>query len=157
VIYKYEWAKGSPYGNADAQRIGEEITSIGRNPSTKQILDKARNENSAMHNLIEWDDAIAAEKYREKQAQKIVINLVVREVPNASGGEPKKVDVPVRAFVSTGNNDRTYTPIHYVVSDASAYSELLKRALDELNSFKRKYQTLSELSEIFALIENIGN
>ncbi len=130
---------------ADAQRVADEI---GENSITpEQVLEKARNdENSELHKCFEWNDGIAAEKYRLIQARKIIINLAY--VPK------EKTDEPVRCFQITREKS-VYMPTKQFLVNNDEYQDLLKRAKVELESFKRRYATLSELETVFEAIENI--
>lgn len=130
---------------ADAQKVANEI---GENSITpEQVLEKARNdENSELHKCFEWNDGIAAEKYRLIQARKIIINLAY--VPK------EKTDEPVRCFQITREKS-VYMPTKQFLVNNDEYKDLLKRAKVELESFKRRYATLSELETVFEAIENI--
>lgn len=130
---------------ADAQRVADEI---GENSITpEQVLEKARNdENSELHKCFEWNDGIAAEKYRLIQARKIIINLAY--IPK------EKTDEPVRCFQITRRKS-VYMPTKKFLVNNDEYQDLLKRAKVELESFKRRYATLSELETVFEAIENI--
>lgn len=130
---------------ADAQRVADEI---GENSITpEQVLEKARNDkNSELHKCFEWNDGIAAEKYRLIQARKIIINLAY--VPK------EKTDEPVRCFQITREKSM-YMPTKQFLVNNDEYQDLLKRAKVELESFKRRYATLSELETVFEAIENI--
>ena len=130
---------------ADAQRVADEI---GENSITpEQVLEKARNdENSELHKCFEWNDGIAAEKYRLIQARKIIINLAY--VPK------EKTDEPVRCFQITREKS-VYMPTKQFLVNNDEYQDLLKRAKVELESFKRRYATLSELETVFEAIDSI--
>lgn len=130
---------------ADAQRVADEI---GENSITpEQVLEKARNDkNSELHKCFEWNDGIAAEKYRLIQARKIIINLAY--VPK------EKTDEPVRCFQITREKS-VYMPTKQFLVNNDEYKDLLKRAKVELESFKRRYATLSELETVFEAIESL--
>lgn len=130
---------------ADAQRVTDEI---GENSVTpEQVLEKARNdENSELHKCFEWNDGIAAEKYRLIQARKIIINLTY--IPK------EKTNEPVRCFQITREKS-VYMPTKQFLVNNDEYQDLLKRAKVELESFKRRYATLSELETVFEAIESI--
>lgn len=58
---------------ADAEKVYNEINSIGEKYTPKDVLEKARgNEDSELHKCFEWDDAIAGEKYRLQQARDVI-------------------------------------------------------------------------------------
>ena len=76
----YGWRQGSRV-NLDAQKVGEAIERLqkGQNdplePST--VVNAARDPASVMHPHFQWDDAIAAEAFREDQARDLVRSLTV--------------------------------------------------------------------------------
>lgn len=127
---------------ADAQKVYEEI---GDNKiPLQEMVDRARDENSELHKCFEWNDSIAAEKYRLQQARTILAML--RFKPKKEGEQS------VRVFSLTTEKS-TYQPTKQFLVQADEYQDLLKRALAELEAFKRKYSTLSELEEVFKAIE----
>ncbi|MCM1224060.1 MAG: hypothetical protein NC548_57370 [Lachnospiraceae bacterium] len=103
-----------------------------------------------MHNLFEWDDSIAGQKYRESQAMYILRSIVV---VSEKEDESTQNHTYVRAFVSSGNNDHVYNHISVIVRDGDEYEKLLKQAYADLQNFKRKYSCLKEFEEILALID----
>ena len=141
------WKPGSRYG-ADAQKVADEIFSIGDSATPAQILDKARDKNSELHKCFDWNDAEAAEKWRLQQARLIVCNLVYKETSSES-------PPPVRLFFKT-DGESGYKPTSLIMQNKDEYQKLLSRALAELNSFKTKYKTLSELDGVFDAIDKVA-
>ena len=140
---KAEWRIKGIY-KADAQKVADEIGDGKVTP--QEVLEKARDENSELHKCFEWNDSVAAEKYRLQQARSIIINLVY---------EPKrKQEEPVRCFQIT-NEKSTYQPTKQFLVQENEYQSLLARAKAELESFKRRYANLTELESVFEAIENI--
>ena len=65
-----KWKEGIGfYKGISAQKVAEEIASIGESATPQQIVDRARDENSELHKCFEWDDSIAAENWRKQQAR----------------------------------------------------------------------------------------
>ena len=128
---------------ADAEKVSKEIESIS-NATPVSILEYARNENSELHKCFEWDDTVAAEKYRLQQARNIVCNLVYQEKEE----EPTKL----RVFYNQSSTN-TYKPTKVLVRNEDSYKELLMQAKLELRAFKNKYKMLTELEDIFKLID----
>lgn len=127
---------------ADANECYREISSLEQ-ITPKAILDFARDENSELHKCFEWDNDSAAEKYRTIQAGNVIRMLYI---------VPKNADAPpVRVLSRT--SDTVYQPTRTFVKNQNEYEDLLKRALSELESFRLKYKTLSELEQVF---EQIG-
>lgn len=142
------WKSGSRY-SADAQKVAEEIYSIGESATTAQILDKARDEKSELHKCFEWNDTKAAESWRMQQARRLVCNLVIKEERKSEQGPE------VRLFFKT-DADEGYKPTVLIMQDKDEYQKLLQNALAELNAFQRKYRSLSELETVFTAIDELA-
>lgn len=132
---------------ADVQKVDSEIKGIGESATPQQVYEYAKeNPDSELYKCFEWDDRIAAEKYRLSQAQKI-IQFIVRV--------PVNKDKPtVREYQITSQRN-TYQPTKVFLVNQDEYEELLKRALSELQAFRNKYKTLSELEEVFNAIDEL--
>lgn len=129
---------------ADANECYREISSLEQ-ITPKAILDFARDENSELHKCFEWDNDLAAEKYRIIQAGNVIRMLYIVQ---------KDEDTPpVRVLSKTSNT--VYQPTRTFLKNQSEYEDLLKRALSELESFRLKYKTLSELEQVFEQIDLI--
>lgn len=129
---------------ADANECYREISSLEQ-ITPKAILDFARDENSELHKCFEWDNDSAAEKYRTIQAGNVIRMLYI---------VPKNADAPpVRVLSRT--SDTVYQPTRTFVKNQNEYEDLLKRALSELESFRLKYKTLSELEQVFEQVDLI--
>lgn len=139
------WRSGPCVFKADAQKVADEISSIGLSVKPEEIVEKARDESTELHKCFEWDDTKAAEKYRVYQARQIVCHLIVKDVNN----EPQKQEV--RFFYKTDSQEG-YKPTSYIIRNKDEYHKLLDRALTELKAFQRKYSTLKELDGLFDAI-----
>lgn len=130
---------------ADAQRVAEEIASIGEKATPYQILDKAKDKNSELHLLFDWDDTSAAEKYRIYQARKIVCHLVIKETV-------KENKPPIRFFYKS-EAESGYQETRLIIRNQDAYQSLLASALLDLEALRRKYHSLTELDDVFSAID----
>lgn len=136
---------------ADATKCYEEIQAIGDEVKPEQIVARAKDKKSELHKCFEWDNTAAAEKYRLIQARDVVNHLIVihRDVEDET-----KAPVQFRVMLK---NDRSagsgYKQTIVMMKDEDEYKKLLEQAYSELHAFKKKYQCLSELSEILALID----
>lgn len=130
---------------ANAQKVYEEIGD--RKVTPEEVLEQARNdEDSELHKCFEWNDSIAAEKYRLTQARQIIQLLVIK---------PEKKEEPqVRVFqITTETNN--YQPVRLFLEQPDEYKALLQRAKNELSALEARYKTLSELEAVFAEIDKI--
>ena len=147
---KFSWQAGlGSLFKADAQLVGEEIMEIGEEATPQQILDKGRDKNTELHKCFEWDDDVAAEKYRLHQARTIVKTLVLER-----SEEQKENNAPeIRAFRKTDLSPVSgYKPIVKIITNNDEYQKMLKLAYSELHAIKLKYQHLEELDYILSLI-----
>ena len=147
VMSKIAWKVKGLY-RQDPNEVKEELETLGDKYSLHDVVENARSETSVMHDMFEWDDSIAGEKYREVQAGKIIRSLVIVE-------DMKEDVVPVRYFMSTGDRTNEYTPIRLIVRQKDEYQGLLERAKADLIAFKIKYNSLNELDELIRLIDEI--
>ena len=132
------------YYKADAQKVAEEIGFGKFTPM--EVLEKAKDETTELHKCFEWNDSIAAEKYRLEQAKNIIRMLVYEK-------ETKEQQV-VRYYAKT-ETKHVYQPTKQFLVQEDEYQGLLRRALAELEAFKNKYHTLTELESIFEALETI--
>lgn len=140
---KAEWKIKGIY-KADAQKVADEI---GENSITPQeVLEKAKDEHSELHKCFEWNNDVAAEKYRLQQARAIIINLVY--VPKS------KEEQPVRCFQIT-TEKAVYQPTKQFIVQKDEYQALLAKAKTELESFRKRYAMLTELEAVLEAIDTI--
>ena len=136
----------SLHKGVDAQKVADEIMSIGEYATPEQIVERGRPEDSELHKCFEWDDEAAARQYRIVQAREIVRHLVIEEKSVGENPAP-----PVRFFVEP-QRGQGYKQTELVFRREDEYQQLLRQAYAELRAFKEKYSRLSELREIFDLI-----
>lgn len=137
-----EW-KLKGFYKVDAQKAYEEIQSL-EEITDKNVVDLARNEKSCIHNEFEWNDTIAGEKWRERQAQLMIQSFVIKV--------EEKEEHPMRVFqISTKKH--VYQPIQFFIEHKDEYQALLERAIRELQGIKHRYKTIVELEEVFNAID----
>lgn len=149
----YEWVTGSKH-KVSAQIAGEvcaELESKGR-LTAKDLVEVSRPEDAPLHSEFEWNDAEAAEKYREDQARCVIrsIKLVMDEEPKNGANEPN-----VRAFFTLKRDQPEYESIQVILSDEEKYNDLMRVAIRELMSFERKYNKIKELTKVFDAINEV--
>ena len=132
----------------DAQTVGEILEKFEKNGglTAKRLVDESRPEDAPLHKEFEWNDATAAEAYREEQARYIIRSLIVQP-------EESKSEV-VRAFFPMAEQ-KVFESLPVILSDAKKTSALLDMALRELKAFELKYSTLSQLTPVFEAIKEV--
>lgn len=141
---------------ADLLVVQQEFTTLrhGKGGLTaRAVVAAARGKSSPLHKFFEWDDNIAGEKHRLAQAAELirVVLVVIQRDPK---DKPRKV----RAWVSVtkAGRGRRYYPTVEALSDAEYRQQLLTDALRELDAFRRKYETLSELAAVFEALDEMS-
>lgn len=129
---------------ADAQKCYEEIGDGIVTPQS--VLDRAKDEDSELHKCFCWDDTEAANKYRLQQARDIIRNLV-RVTPN------QEIEATRVLQISSSRNE--YMPTRMFLEKPDEYQILLARAKGELLAFKKRYDMIAELEEVFMAIDAI--
>lgn len=149
MVYKWRFYQYS----VDANTVGETIHRIEEKHgecTANLLLDEAREENSPIHTLFEWDDTTAAEKFRLRQATEIITAIAVVM------DDDKKEAPTIRAFANVGaKNNGSFISMHKALSSEESRRIVLTHALDELKAFKAKYATLKEFVKIFAEITEL--
>lgn len=146
----YEWSVDI-YG-IDANEAGKVMEGLEKTVglTKKSLVDASRPEDAPLHKAFEWDDSIAGEKYREIQAGKMITNLkVVTKVD-----ETKKT----RGFVSLEygvGKPGVFESTEKVLSVTEKKNRLLTLAIRDLQAFRKKYISLSELGELFEVMDKL--
>ena len=148
----YEWKYNMPI---KAQIVGEHFEQLEKQQghiTPKIVLESARSEMSVIHPCFEWNDGVAAEKYRETQAGSLIRNPTVRMIET----DEKRTE-PVRAYVSIKQSDSSeFISLQKVLGDEELTVRMLQQAKNELNAFAKKYSTLKELSKVFSAIAELN-
>lgn len=147
IIETYRAASGAGYSNADAQIIGERIKEL--EPVTPAILvDDARPEDSPLHKFFEWDDSVAAERYRVHQAQQVVnhLRVIIREE-----GPARKAFHSV-TITETEGVERAYVSTQTVCEQPGEdyKKQIIAKAATELATWRRRYEEYKDyFPEVF--------
>ena len=149
---KYMWSKSGTRYSADADLVGHELEIIEKDNGTlkaEDVVKYARNENSELHKIFEWDDTAAAEQYRLHQARKVLFSISI--VTN----EDEEITESVRAYVNvvdSEENERKFKNIARVLENDEEYEQLKKKAYKDLQSCKERYENIIELQDLKELI-----
>lgn len=145
---KVEW-KFDGLFKADAERVYDEIQEIGDSYTADDILEKAKDENTELHKCFDWDDSIAAYKWRRHTARQICTSLVLKVVE--SEHEPPK---KFRVIQNTREGDG-YEPSVRIYANPRKMNILLERMKEDSRRFIDRYKSLPEASEIILAMEEV--
>lgn len=148
----YEWK--IPKYPLPAQSAGEELERIERKHgivTPGNVLEESRPPQTVLHDLFEWDDSAAAERFRLEQAREIIGNIAVVHILEDRPREQ------VRAFVNIVPEDgeRGYLSVVKVLSDRDHTRQMLADALADFIALRKKYAMLTELTAVFRAIDEL--
>jgi heme-degrading monooxygenase HmoA len=147
---RYQWKPGARFSPKVAQVVGERLERLRRQHGGLNIdivLGDARDRESPLHSLIEWEDSVAAEAWRRHLASSIItqIEVVVESTPH-----------PARAFVVVREDNRThYQSLGHAMSIDDLRAQVLSRAKNEFRAVSEKYRRLQELAKVHQAIASM--
>lgn len=145
----YRWS--IPVYPVDAQTAGAELEKIAEKHGALKpvyVVEESRSQGAVLHNCFEWNNKTAAEKYRRRQAQDLIRNIVTVKIGKIETPQP------VRAFVNIQQNHE-YVPVAHVLYTPVLREAMRNSAMKELESFCRKYAVIDSLSELVTNIERM--
>ena len=113
------------------------------------VVEYARDPETALHQRFEWNDTKAAEQYRLWQAREL-IRVVVQTRPAN--------DAATRVYVSLADDRRNdgggYRTLDEVMRSKTMREALLKQAHADMVRFETTYRQLSELASVIAAMRS---
>lgn len=114
------------------------------------VVDRARPPENPLHPHFEWNDSVAAEKFRLEQARYIIRMTITQETSQPT---PRRVFVALRSERPAGGGYRELTS---VMSDEKMRADLLAQAKADALTFQRKYAHLEEMADVIRAIGRLG-
>jgi len=110
----------------------------------EDVLEDAKNDNSPLHSFFEWSDSAAAHQHRLQQARGLIRSVVAVYV------REDKPAVKTRAYVHIPQGETShYREASHAMSQKSTRDVVLKRALEELIGWQKRYHDLHEFADLF--------
>lgn len=151
---RYAWNRAR---SVDAQVVGEMVAGLaeahGGVCPPQALVEVSRSPDAPLHGLFEWDDTVAASAHRRQQARMVVRELRVVEVTDE--GEQH-----MQAFVHVIRMDEDqasegYRLTRLVVQSRDEYAQVMDEALAGLRAWRKRYEHLTELGSILAVIDEV--
>lgn len=149
----YEWGD---YGYAvDANIVGSICEGIEARDGvvTKEaLLEVAKDPNSPLHDSFEWDNDVAANKYRLGQSKTMINNLrvVVRITENH---KPQRFSAFIKVNNANSNTPAEYLNVVDALKDDEARSFILERMYRDMKSFCSRYEMYEEAAGVVSAIK----
>lgn len=147
----YQYAFDGLY-KVDAQTVGEicetlENSNEGLTPES--LVEYARDELSPIHDLFEWNDYIAAEKYRIVQAQNIIKNIRC-EV------QGDNAPIITRAFICIPGGQSRYVTLETTMNNKTYLQHMIDESKKEALNYMAKYHHIIEFAGHSKLIHEMN-
>jgi len=133
----------------DVGGVWQELYATGKR-SAADLLEAARDPESPAHKHFEWDDSVAAEKFRLGQAKKFIRSLEIVESPHSKEA--------VRGYWKVPETSE-YKHIDEVVEIPSLLEQLISQARRDLDRWSARYaqlRAIGELHNVFEAIDKAG-
>lgn len=146
------WKDGSRIKNRPDPEVAhaeiERIDKLHGKATAELVVQASKKKTAPLHHCFTWDDTVAGEQWRKREARKIMGAL---EVVVVRGDAP-----PSRApaFVNVERGEG-YRPIEIVMECESMRSTILERARQDLNHWRRRYGHLKKYSELVDIIDEL--
>lgn len=156
MVYKFRDGRG--YG-VPAQVAGEQLEKIRLDHAgelhPQDVVDDARPEESPLHEVFEWDDAIAGENWRKDQAGHLIRSVRVVEEAEFEDQEDRKVI----AYVSVRSPETkrsTYVTTTQALSNEDFRSQMIADVIRQLVGIRKRHDDLTELASVFHAIDQVA-
>lgn len=119
------------------------------------VVDRARSPKNLLHSFFEWDDDVASEAWRREQARDLLHGIRVVAVRVLEDGSTDSAE-PVAAFASVRLPEvvgRTYVEVTTAAATTTGRAALLHEARLQLQSARKRFGSLQELSKIMRSID----
>ena len=146
MVYQKEYSWRVSHG-VPAQVAGEVMEKIEKRDGklTKEaFLEESRPINSPTHGCFEWDDGVAAEKYRLEQARHTINDIQVKIIRDDT-----ETDAPAFVKVTIGAKTKAdYINVETTIQTDEYRRAAIRNAIEEVEAVLSKYNTYVELERI---------
>lgn len=158
---KFVWKAGTQFP-VDAQVAVDTIAalqkSLGKDTVTAQeLLDDSRAEDSPLHSCFEWDDSIAAEKFRVDQARRLIGSIEIEWIKSDTPEHLSRTRFMVNVVPVAPKVQGQFATVEVAFSNEKYRDAVLHGALRDLRAFQNKYRCYQELSDVFKAIDDFGD
>lgn len=114
----------------------------------EDVIERARDPKSILHERFTWDDGDAAHQYRLIEARNLIRVHVLHEVKDAG-----PVPVYVSLTIDRANAGGGYRKLSSVMRNREWREQLLSDALTQLQNVQAKYRHLKKLDKVWDAID----
>jgi hypothetical protein len=139
---KFKARVGAPFSVHHAQKIGEELEQIKAKSTLtpENVVERAKDKKSILHQYFDWDNTEAAEKWRLSQARNITNHIM--EIIVVRGEE---IEEKAYFNVTAKNDENIYVSLSEAITTPSYKRQLLKEMESTLENLLRIIKLFSSM------------
>ncbi len=150
----YHWRPGGSH-EADAQDVGMELEIVAENHNLKihaaDVVEYAKDKETALHDLFEWDNKKAGYEYRLTQARHVVRHVMVRvEVGKTPDNQPIEVSIRKYETVRESETQNVYMDTLEVLANEDLKIKILGRVRSKIESAASKMKDYNSIIDYFS-------
>jgi hypothetical protein len=115
-------------------------------------VDEARDMNNPLHEVFEWDNSEAADRYRLQQARQLINHITVDIKYNNTNRE-QKAWISLDETPDDVDTNKVYVTVERVLTEKPLREQMLLSAIKEAEYWQNKYTEYRELNRIFTSIK----
>ena len=150
---KYRWKDGWTY-KGDAQAAGEGLAELREKHADRLtapiVVDAARPPASKLHRYFEWNNDIAGERWRERQARDLMQHIEVIVSPRQPA---RRMFVTVTESVAD-ETSRAYVSTARVLKDEALTAQVLDECIAGVAALKRRYLAFGQMAGLLEECES---
>lgn len=126
-------------------------TSVTDDITPKMVVDDARNPESPLHDLFDWDDAVAAERWRITQARvvlrRVSLVIVVQDLEVRTPMFVRNPDAPV--------HEQSYIEVKSLEHDPARARRVITMEFARMESALRRMRTLATALDLLDDVDQL--
>lgn len=135
-----------------AQQVGEELERLSKSLrghlTPRDVLDAAKAKQSPLHDIFEWDDSTAAERFRIFQARNLIRLIRIDiELPNPRTKVIEVYNFPAHASLPTKDGGRAYVSQSKFKTNDDMIAILANETLEQLSRLTKRLDAFKALSK----------
>ena len=124
--------------------------------SRQDVVDASAPLEAPLHRCFEWQDALAANKWRCHQAGQIIrYLLIVREEPDGRASSGKREPRILHVHVPSEGGGSRYKTVEDALGNKEDREFVLRQALAALRGFRARYAFLDEMARVISAIDDV--
>jgi len=138
--------------NTDHDKVAAELEKCRRGGLLKpeDVVRRAQNAKSVLHDKFTWDNTEAGHQYRLLQARNLIRVYVVQAV-----GDGENLPVYVSLTTDRSQSGGGYRTVADVMNDETLYRQMLQDATVQLRNMQMKYKRIRELDRVWVEVEKL--